>query len=154
MTDACLVCERLALIRRGENPTFIAELPSGYAVMGDEQFLPGYCLLLSRTHVPELQLLPRDERDAFLRDLGALGEALWRALSPEQLNYAILGNTVPHLHAHVHPRFSSEPEAYRRGPINTYPAEFREAPEHRFDAARHGELQRRIRAVLREPRRA
>ena len=30
----------------GTNPMVMAELPGGFAVFGDVQFLPGYCVLL------------------------------------------------------------------------------------------------------------
>lgn len=142
----CLVCDRIAEIERGTNPTFIAALSAGYAVMGDEQFLPGYCVLLAKLHVVELHDMPGDEREQFLRDMVALGAAVARATSAAKMNYALLGNAVPHLHCHVHPRYAWEPDEYRRGPIGQYPQETRSGTP--FDPARHGELLSSIRAQL------
>ena len=48
------IAERVALARGGRNPYVIARLPSGWAVMGDVQFLPGYCLLLADPVVPSI----------------------------------------------------------------------------------------------------
>ena len=39
--------DRLGTARRGENPMVLVKMRSGYAVIGDTQFLPGYCVLLS-----------------------------------------------------------------------------------------------------------
>jgi len=143
----CLICERIELARAGRNPTFLLELPSGYAVMGDDQFLPGYSLLLARDHVRELHELPPASRDALLLDMAALGEAVARATSPFKMNYAILGNTEQHLHCHVHARYESEPENYRRGPITGYPKEMR-GPEDAFSHEKHGKLLAAIRTEL------
>ncbi len=143
----CLICDRIRLARAGRNPTFLMELPSGFAVMGDDQFLPGYSLLLARDHVRELHDLSTVARGSFLRDMAVLGEAVAKATSPFKMNYAILGNTEQHLHCHVHARYEYEPEQYRRGPITGYPKAMR-GPEHQFALGTHGELLSSIRAEL------
>jgi diadenosine tetraphosphate (Ap4A) HIT family hydrolase len=146
----CLVCARVAAIRGGANPTFIAATPHGYAVLGDRQYLRGYALLLWPDHVEHLHDLPPQARERFLSDMAVLGEAMWRALRPARLNYAIAGGLVPHLHAHVFPRWADEPSEYRDGPVGAYPTEIRDAPENAFDPERHGPL---IRAIADELRR-
>ena len=40
--------DRIGSALRGENPTVLARLPGGFAVIGDVQWLPGYCVVLSR----------------------------------------------------------------------------------------------------------
>lgn len=39
--------DRFGAIERGENPMVLAKMKSGFAVIGDTQFLPGYCVLLA-----------------------------------------------------------------------------------------------------------
>lgn len=39
--------DRIASALRGENPTVLMRLQSGFAVFGDTQLLPGYCVLLA-----------------------------------------------------------------------------------------------------------
>jgi hypothetical protein len=39
--------DRVDAAERGENPTVLRRMRSGFAVIGDSQFLPGYCLLLA-----------------------------------------------------------------------------------------------------------
>ena len=38
--------DRIHSAEIGENPTVMVKMKSGFAVMGDYQFLPGYCVLL------------------------------------------------------------------------------------------------------------
>ncbi len=86
---------------------------SGWAVMGQQQVLAGYCLLLPDPVVPHLNALSVTERDQFMADLGRLGDAVLAATGALRINYAIFGNLEPALHAHVHPRYADEPEAMR-----------------------------------------
>ncbi len=115
--------------RRGEHPLALATMPSGWAVMGDTQFLPGYALLLS--HVDDavhLTDLSRAARTQFLADLGLLGEAVMtvcNGLDPSlrRLNYEILGNNDTYLKAHIFPRYGWEDEELLTGPVWHYPAD-------------------------------
>src|SRR5262249_29226080 len=124
---------RLEATARGEADNLLLELRSGYAVFGDDQHLPGYCLLLCRDRVEHLDDLPYPRRTAFLLDVALLGEAVRAACAsadPEfgRVNYEILGNTWPHLHAHIHPRYAWEPDEYRHGPVWLYPPSARPEP--------------------------
>jgi diadenosine tetraphosphate (Ap4A) HIT family hydrolase len=116
----------IAAARRGDNPTVLRRLRSGWALIGDHQRLPGYCLLLHDGEADHLTDLPRAERVVFLEDLALLGEAVMtacRRLDPQllRINYEILGNAYPQLHGHVFPRYRWEPEEMRRGPVWRHP---------------------------------
>jgi diadenosine tetraphosphate (Ap4A) HIT family hydrolase len=119
--------QRVPAARRGENPMVLARMRSGWAVIGDTQFLPGYCLLLADdTSADHLSDLPRPERSQFLTDMGLLGEAVGAAcngLDPSfrRVNYEILGNTDRGLHAHVFPRYGWEDDELLLGPVWHYP---------------------------------
>ena len=55
----------------------LAELQSGYAVIGDVQFLPGYCVLLGKDpNAKALAEMPRQERVQFLADVDLLATAM------------------------------------------------------------------------------
>ena len=135
MVDAC---------RAGNEPTVIARLASGWAVLGQRQVLRGYCLLLPDPVVPHLNALGAPERDRFLADLGRLGDAVMAATGALRINYAIFGNLEPALHAHVHPRYANEPEANRTG--NPWSYDWSQAPL--FDLQQHGPLRDAIRSRL------
>jgi diadenosine tetraphosphate (Ap4A) HIT family hydrolase len=135
---------RFVAAARAGDPTVIARLPSGWAVMGQKQVLRGYSLLLPDPVVSDLNALAAAARDQFMHDLGLLGEAVLQATNALRINYAIFGNLEPALHAHVHPRFADEPLAMRTQ--NPWGYDWSRAPG--FDATMHGELRDSIRERL------
>ena len=140
--------DRFGAALRGENPLVMARMPSGFVVVGDSQFLPGYCLLFGVPKVRDLTDLPLAARLDFLRDMSLVGEAVTRACRPHRINYEIFGNTDPFLHAHILPRYTWEPAESLARPAYVYPGEVRHAPEHQFSEATHGGLKARIAATL------
>lgn len=141
--------DRIGSARAGTNPTVLARLTRSYAVMGDTQFLPGYCVLLvDDPAVDRLTDLPKQARLEFLDDMDTLGEAVetaCRASDPafRRMNYEILGNTDAYLHAHLFPRYSWEAPEHVGKPVWLYdPGQFY-APDAAL-AARHDTLRARI----------
>jgi diadenosine tetraphosphate (Ap4A) HIT family hydrolase len=141
-----LIHERVALCRDGANPTLICPMPSGWAVLGDQQFLEGYSLLLPDPVVECLNDLDTHARARFLVDMSLLGDAVAACTSAYRINYEILGNAEPALHAHVWPRRRDEPEELRRAPVACYPKETRNSV--RFSPEVHGAIQVALRASL------
>jgi len=103
--------------RKGELARVIARMPSGWAVLGDPQITHGYCLLLPDPVVPDLNALTGDARRQFLDDMTRLGDAVLAVTGAERINYEILGNVEPALHAHVIPRHAAEDPALRIKPV-------------------------------------
>jgi diadenosine tetraphosphate (Ap4A) HIT family hydrolase len=103
--------------RAGTLARVIARMSSGWAVLGDPQITRGYCLLLPDPVVPDLNALAGDNRRQFLADMAALGDAVLRATGAERINYEILGNVEPALHAHVIPRHTYEAPERRKQPV-------------------------------------
>ncbi len=146
---ACMTgTERLLQLDRGENPKLILRMKSGFAVMGDTQFLPGYALLLAYPEAASLNDLRGSQRDQFLRDMTALGDAVKSVTGAVRINYSIYGNLDPFLHAHVWPRYLWEEEIYRTLPPLSIPVEARENPAAMFDMGKHTGLMRKIREEL------
>jgi diadenosine tetraphosphate (Ap4A) HIT family hydrolase len=140
--------ERLAQLANNENPGMIARLESGFAVMGDSQFLPGYCLLLAYPQVEKLNDLTGARRVQFLSDMARLGDAILAATNCLRVNYSIYGNLDPFLHAHLFPRYDWESTEHSTKPPMQIPSELREAEEHRFDPEKFGDLVSAIRNGL------
>lgn len=88
--------------------------------MGDVQFLRGYCLLLPDPVVPHLNALAFAARRQFLQDMTVVGDALLKLTGALRINYELLGNLEPALHAHIIPRYAGEPEVLRTKPIWSY----------------------------------
>lgn len=142
--------DRIGSALQGENPTVLARMKSGFAVIGDSQFLPGYCVLLGYPKAESLNELPLERRSQFLLDMTLIGDAITKVLRPLRINYAIMMNLDHYLHAHIEARYDWEPEDMKCRPSWFYPKELRFAPEHEFDESRHGELKRQLADALRE----
>lgn len=143
--------DRVGAAERGENPMVLTPMRSGFAVIGDTQFLPGYCLLLASPQVDNLTDLPLERRGEFLLDMSLLGEAVEGVCRPRGLrrvNYEISGNREPFLHAHVWPRYSWEPEEYRSGPVGRYAREYRTDERYQYSDAGHKDVRAKIAAEL------
>ena len=125
--DDTLIHRRVASARDGTNAMVIARMRSGWAVMGDRQVLAGYSLLLPDPVVPDLNALSGSARVIFLEDMVRLGDALLEVTGAHRINYEILGNSEPALHAHLFPRYEDEPPELRRRPAWFY--DWAKAPE-------------------------
>jgi len=123
-SDACEICRRISSFS-DDNPYFVSELSTGYALLADSQYYPGYSLFVSRLCVPELHELPAGVRTPFLQEMALVAEAVCRAFQPRKLNYEMLGNSVAHLHWHLIPRSADDPNP--RFPAWSNPA-FLDAP--------------------------
>jgi diadenosine tetraphosphate (Ap4A) HIT family hydrolase len=132
----------------GENPAVVARMKSGWAVMGRKQVLPGYCLLLPDPVVPTLNDLTGDARAQFLQDMGRLGDAILAATDAVRINYEMLGNAEPALHAHLFARYAHEHPTLAARPIWAYAWD--EAPDFGDEASLT--LLDNIRRALNEPR--
>jgi diadenosine tetraphosphate (Ap4A) HIT family hydrolase len=140
--------DRIASAARGENPTVLAKMRSGFVVMNDTQFLPGYCILLGYPRVNGLNDLNLKARADFLVDMSLIGDAISAVCQPLRINYDILGNTDPFLHAHIVPRYMWEEETMRKGPVWLYPKEKWSLETHQFSIEKHGELKRSLSQAL------
>jgi hypothetical protein len=63
----------------------------------------------------------------------ALGDVLLEVTGAQRINYEILGNAEPALHAHLFPRYDAEPEELRRRPVWFY--DWSQAPAFDPDSA-------------------
>ncbi|MEU6756426.1 diadenosine tetraphosphate hydrolase [Streptomyces sp. NPDC046685] len=141
--------DRIGSAHRGENPTVLRRLGSGFAVIGDRQFLPGYSVLLADDPaVTRLSDLPRARRAAYLCDMERLAEAVERAcarLDPafRRVNIEILGNSETYLHAHIWPRYDWEPAERVRLPVWLYGEECWRGARHAL-GPRHDSLRTAI----------
>jgi diadenosine tetraphosphate (Ap4A) HIT family hydrolase len=141
-----LIHERVELAKEGRSSQVICRLRSGWAVLGDSQFIAGYSLLLPDPVVPSLNDLAPDQRAQFLLDMTAIGDALLATTDAYRVNYQILGNSEPALHAHIFPRRLTEPDQYRVRPVFAYPKVVRESRP--FDSVRDKVLRQGLRRFL------
>ncbi len=156
---AAPISNRVRRILAGDDPELLAETPSGYAILGKHQPVPitGCCMLLPRMgddgSVPASPNdLPYEQRGAFFSDLVLLGDAIMRVTGSQRINYLVLCNQVPELHAHCVPRFETEDPALRKqGPFEAYDfANARVADANGADMDLHARLTSALRTLLAE----
>ena len=131
----CEICRKLDQCRSGDHPGLIAEMETGFAVLGDSQYFRGYSLLLCKTAATELFELPDGVRARFLEEMVTLSRAVQNVLHPHKLNYECLGNQVHHLHWHIFPRYLDEPDPLK--PVWTCMPGPDQAPRYALDPERH-----------------
>jgi len=105
---------RIETARSGTNPTVICRVPSGWVALADMQYLRGYCILLADPVVESINALDHQARARFMLDMSIVGDALMQVTESFRINYGMLSNADPYLHAHIVPRYMEEPEAIRR----------------------------------------
>lgn len=130
--------------RCGEFARAIGRMASGWAVLGDPQITRGYCLLLPDPVVTDLNALTGDARRQFLDDMARLGDAVLAVTGAERINYEILGNVEPALHAHIIPRHTYEVPAQRQQPVWLHDWSLAAS----FAGERHDQLRTRIAEAL------
>jgi diadenosine tetraphosphate (Ap4A) HIT family hydrolase len=108
--DDCPICVR------GTPLDVVAELDATWVTAGAEAPLPGYACVVAKRHVVEPFELPAEDQAAFWSDAMHAAQVLSALYAPSKLNYEIHGNTIPHLHMHLYPRFDGDP--YAGGPID------------------------------------
>ena len=131
-----LIHERVRQCQAGKYPKAICRLSSGWVVLGDVQFLRGYSLLLPDPVVPHLNDMGAETRRVFLYEMSVVGDVILEITAAVRINYEMLGNVEPALHAHIFPRFEDEPEELRLKPVWLY--DWDNAPQ--FDASRDREI--------------
>jgi diadenosine tetraphosphate (Ap4A) HIT family hydrolase len=111
-------CPMCATLRADEAVTpynfKVATMRAGRLYLQRNQFIRGYCILMAERHVIELHELEALERVVFLEDMVHAGQTLMRVFGADKLNYELLGNGMPHLHAHIKPRYLDGPLPHNR----------------------------------------
>ena len=109
---------------RGDWPpatAFIAARGPAKAYLHNDQFFPGWTVLVLDRHVTELYELDRSERGALMEAVSDVARALASVYGAVKMNYELLGNLLPHIHWHLIPRTADDP--IPRAPVWTLPHE-------------------------------
>lgn len=99
---ACPIC------RQGKPYGVVVELEHSYLTADRNVKIRGYCSLVWKKHVVELHELSEADAGALMRELRIVSAAIAEINEPVKLNHEIHGNTIPHLHVHVIPRYRGD----------------------------------------------
>jgi len=142
------VSKQVEAARASLEPALICQVPSGWVVLCTMQYLRGYCILLPDPVVPSLNELTQQQRVSYLCDMSTVGDALLEVTGAYRINYAIMGNSDQVLHAHIVPRYLTEPDTFRRNTPWSYPQEIMDSTL--FDYDRDRDLISKIRDAIRK----
>lgn len=147
--------DRVGSALAGTNPTVLRRMRAGFAVIGDLQHLPGYCVLVTDTPgVDQLTDLSPSQQMVFLEDMALLGRAVAAVCQRRdpagfrRINLEIQGNTDAFLHAHVTPRYEWEPQDIVRWPAALHHWEDRVDHEASALGPQHDELRVQLGAEI------
>jgi diadenosine tetraphosphate (Ap4A) HIT family hydrolase len=88
---------------------WIAELGISTLFLFRDQRFRGYCILsFGAQDATQLEALSDAEYTQFCADLRAAGRAIRAGMQPDHMNYELLGNSNPHLHWHIIPRYKDD----------------------------------------------
>ena len=110
------------------------------------QYLRGYCILLPDPVVTSLNDLTQEQRASYLYDMSLIGDALLEVTGAHRINYAIMGNFDQVLHAHIVPRYRSEPDEFRLNSPWSYPQDTMDSIL--FDYERDRDLMQQLRDAI------
>jgi diadenosine tetraphosphate (Ap4A) HIT family hydrolase len=80
----------------------------------------GYTLVIWRgRHVNEPTELDDAEAAGYWAEVLKVAAALQRVYKPLKMNYETLGNSLPHLHTHLVPRFTEDPRPGQPFPLSS-----------------------------------
>ncbi len=135
----CTVC-------RGTWPRpdhFLEDLGLSKAYLHEDQFFPGWTVLVFPRHVTELFQLTPPERVQLIEEVSRVAGALSEIYHAKKINYELLGNQLPHIHWHVIPRLPNDPAPLE--PVWRVP----HPPVHLTEVMRQHTIDR-VRSALRE----
>ena len=96
--------------------------------------------------VSSLNDLAYGQRVSYLCDMSTVGDALLEVTGAHRINYAIMGNSDQVLHAHIVPRYLTEPEEFGRNTPWSYPRDVMNTSL--FDYDRDKDLMSKIRDAI------
>jgi diadenosine tetraphosphate (Ap4A) HIT family hydrolase len=88
---------------------FIADLGLSQAYLHDDQFFPGWTLVVLKRHATELFHLSSTERIQLMEEVSLVAQSLAQVYAASKINYELLGNQLPHIHWHLIPRLTDDP---------------------------------------------
>ena len=106
--------DRVAELRSGENPHFVAKLETCWVVISNRPLLEGHCVTYADPVVFVMNDLDEETRMKYWRDVCRVGDALLQVTGAYRINYETMCNVAQALHTHIIPRHRSEPDEARQ----------------------------------------
>ena len=108
--DCAMCADGRADVAHGSSRIFAGRVSDAYLVRSDVG-QRGYSVVIWRgRHVSDPTELSADEGRDYFAEVLRVGRAIERQYEPIKMNFEMLGNSLPHLHTHVVPRYLDDGE--------------------------------------------
>ncbi len=104
--ENCPVCKNLP---PPEDDVEIKEFATSWLGAHPRVCLKGTCYLLLKPHAVELFELDEVTLLSFMKEAQICAKILKEVTHATKINYEIHGNTIPHIHMHLFPRYRDDP---------------------------------------------
>lgn len=111
--ECCPICIKASA---PEDEVLIKEFEMSWLVASPKACLKGTCCLTLKPHAIELYDISDSDLAQFMKEAKIASKALKEITKAKKINYEIHGNTIPHLHMHLFPRYMDDP--FPRAPID------------------------------------
>lgn len=91
---------------------FVVDLGLSKAYLHEDQFFPGWTVVVFQRHATELFHLAPTERCQLIEEVNLVAKGLAAEFDAKKINYELLGNQLPHLHWHLIPRLAEDPAPF------------------------------------------
>jgi len=134
----CPVCSQAPM---PEGMVDLAELPFSWLNAEPADCLRGACHLTAKPHGPELFDLTPEELHGLMDDVAVCARTLKSVTRAVKINYEIHGNSTPHLHIHLYPRYLDDP-------FPGQPIDYRQKQADLYAPGEYGQFISEMRAAL------
>lgn len=108
--DCAMCADGRAEVAHGSSRVFAGRVSDAYLVRNDVG-QRGYAVVIWRgRHVADPTELTTDEASTYFDEVLRVARAIERQYKPIKMNFEMLGNSLPHLHTHVVPRYLDDGE--------------------------------------------
>jgi diadenosine tetraphosphate (Ap4A) HIT family hydrolase len=87
----------------------LVELPHSWLIAEPVECLRGACHVIAKKHAIELYDLDESELLGLMKEVQVYAWSLKMVTGAVKINYEIHGNTAPHMHMHLYPRYLGDP---------------------------------------------
>ena len=104
--ENCPVCNDESMPKDMED---VYELKYSWLNAEPVECLKGACHVTAKFHAIELFDLDDEQLFGFMKETQKYAKALKKVTKAIKINYEIHGNTLPHFHLHLYPRYKDDP---------------------------------------------
>jgi histidine triad (HIT) family protein len=125
--ETCFICEKHKGMIKTTGTTIYEDpyIYVGHIDRGEKPTYLGHIMIDLKRHAPSLGDMTIKEASAFGIVMAKVSKALKQSEKAEHVYALVSGNSVPHLHMHVIPRYPNTPQEFW-GPMDVY--DWPEAP--------------------------